>query len=64
MPAKAPPFRLHFEIIFLESYSGLDLREKKSIDKAVKLLASNPRHLSLNVHKAKNINSKYAEGET
>jgi len=62
MPAKAPPFRLHFEIIFLESYSGLGLREKKSIDKAVKLLASNPRHPSLNVHKAKNINSKYAEG--
>jgi len=28
----------------------------------VKLLASNPRHPSLSVHKAKNINSKYAEG--
>jgi hypothetical protein len=62
MPPKAPPFRLHFELIFLESYSGLGPKEKKLIDKAVRLLASNPRHPSLNVHKAKNIASKYVEG--
>jgi len=62
MPAKAPPFRLYFEVVFLESYSGLGVKERKLMDKAVKLLASNPRHPSLNVHKAKNISAKYAEG--
>jgi len=62
MPAKAPPFRLHFEVVFLENYSSLGLKERKFIDKAVKLLASNPRHSSLNVHKAKNMKAKYAEG--
>ncbi|MBW2331682.1 MAG: hypothetical protein JRF30_12410 [Deltaproteobacteria bacterium] len=48
MSGKAPPFKLLFEIVFLESYSRLELREKKAIDKAVKLLAANPRHPSLN----------------
>jgi hypothetical protein len=62
MPAKAPPFRLYFEVVFLESYSGLGVKERKLMDKAVKLLASNPRHPSLNVHKAKSISAKYAEG--
>jgi hypothetical protein len=62
MPVKAPPFKLHFEIVFLENYAGLGLKEKKPIDKAVKLLASNPRHPSLNVHKAKNVRAKYPEG--
>ena len=62
MPAKAPPFRLFFEIIFLESYSELALRERKAIDKAIKLLAANPRHPSLNVHKARNVKAKYPEG--
>jgi len=62
MPAKAPPFRLYFEVVFLESYSGLGVKERKLMDKAVKLLSSNPRHPSLNVHKAKNISAKYAEG--
>lgn len=62
MPAKAPPFRLYFEAVFLENYSGLGLKERKLIDKAVKLLSSNPRHPSLNVHKAKNVRAKYPEG--
>jgi hypothetical protein len=62
MPAKAPPFRLYFEIVFLESYEALALKEKKLIDKAVKLLASNPRHPSLNIHKAQNVKAKYPEG--
>lgn len=62
MPAKAPPFRLYFELVFLESYEALALKEKKLIGKAVRLLASNPRHPSLNVHKAKNVKAKYAEG--
>ena len=62
MPAKAPPFRLFFEIIFLESYSELALRERTAIDKAIKLLAANPRHPSLNVHKARNVKAKYPEG--
>jgi len=62
MPAKAPPFRLFFEIIFLESYSELAPRERKAIDKAIKLLAANPRHPSLNVHKARNVKAKYPEG--
>ena len=62
MPAKAPPFGLYFEIIFLENYTRLENREQKAIDKAVKLLATNPRHPSLNVHKAKNVKAKYATG--
>lgn len=62
MPVKAPPFLLSFEIIFLESYERLGQKERRAIDKAVKFLAENPRHPSLNVHKAKNIKSKYAEG--
>jgi hypothetical protein len=62
MPAKIPPFELHFEIIFLESYSSLKPSEQKTIDKAVRFLRTNPRHPSLNVHKAKNIKGKYAEG--
>ena len=62
MPAKAPPYRLHFEVIFLESYGELGLKDKNLINKAAKLLASNPRHPSLNVHKAKNVKAKYSEG--
>ncbi len=37
-------------------------KERKLVDKAVSLLASNPRHPSLNGHKAKNVKAKYAEG--
>ena len=62
MPAKVPPFEPHFEIIFLENYSRLRLSERKTIDKAIRLLGNNPRHPSLNVHKAKNVKGKYAEG--
>ncbi len=62
MPSKVPPFELHFEIFFLESYSRLAFSERRTIDKAVRLLANNPRHPSLNVHKAKNVKGKYAEG--
>lgn len=62
MPAKVPPFGLHFEIIFLERYSRLKPNERKVIDKAAQTLAVNPRHPSLNVHKAKNVAAKYAEG--
>ena len=62
MPAKVPSFKCFFEIIFLESYSGLVPREKKAIDKAVNLFAANPRHPSLNVDKAKNVKAKYTEG--
>ncbi len=62
MPAKGPPFKLYFEIIFLENYSRLKTSEQKAIDKAVKFLSANPRHPSLNVHKAKNVKGKYAEG--
>ena len=62
MPGKVPPFELFFEIIFLESYSRLEAQEKKAIDKAIKLLAANPKHPSLNVHKAKNVKAKYPTG--
>jgi hypothetical protein len=62
MPAKVPPFKLFFEIIFLESYASLGTREKKAIDKAVKILADNPRHPSLNIHKAKNVRGKHSTG--
>jgi hypothetical protein len=62
MPTKVLPFELHFEIIFLENYSRLKPSEQKAIDKAIRLLASNPRHPSLNVHKAKNVKAKYSVG--
>lgn len=62
MSAGVPPFRLFFEIIFLESYQALEKQEKKAVDKAVTLLAANPRHPSMNVHKARDVNAKYSEG--
>ena len=62
MPAKAPPFVLYFEMLFLENYSRLSSIERKVIDKTVKLLAANPRYPSLNVHKAKNVKAKYPLG--
>ena len=62
MPVKAPPFKLFFEIIFLENYTKLGTSERKSIDKAIKNLADNPRHPSLNIHKAKNVKGKYSTG--
>jgi hypothetical protein len=62
MPARIPSFKLFFEIIFLESYAKLGTSEKKAIDKAIKTLADNPRHPSLNIHKAKNVGGKYSTG--
>ncbi len=62
MPAKGPSFILYFEILFLENYSHLSSSEQKAIDKAARLLASNPRHPSLNVHKAKSVKAKYPVG--
>jgi hypothetical protein len=62
MPGKAPPFVLYFEILFLENYSPLGSNDRKAIDKAIRLLASNPWHPSLNVHKAKNVKTKYPIG--
>ena len=62
MGAKPPPFNLLFEVLFLESYGGLGLKEKKAIDRAVLLLVENPRHPSLKVHKAKNVQGKYPLG--
>lgn len=62
MSLKAPPFQLYFELLFLENYSKLGSRERKSVDKGIKLMAGNPRHPSLNVHKAKNVGAKYSVG--
>jgi len=62
MPTKVPLFKLHFEVIFLENYSRFKVNERKAIDKALKLLSANPRHPSLNAHKAKNVGGKYAQG--
>ncbi len=62
MPSKAPPFDLFFEVFFLESYSRLGSEERKLIDKSVRFLAKNPRHPSLQVHKAKTIKGKYPLG--
>ncbi len=62
MTAKVSPFELHFEVLFLDSYSLLKPAERKAIDKAVRVLSINPRHPSLNVHKARNVRSKYSEG--
>jgi mRNA interferase RelE/StbE len=62
MPARVPPFELYFEPIFLESYARLKPSEQKTVDKAIGYLKNNPRHPSLNVHKAKQIKAKYAIG--
>ncbi len=62
MLSKAPPFQLYFEPIFLESYAVSSPKERKAIDKAVQYLAGNPRHPSLNIHKAKNVSAKYPVG--
>src|SRR4030042_5891484 len=62
MPTKVLPFELHFEIIFLENYSRLKPSEQKAIDKAIRFLRTNPRHPSLNVHKARQIKAKYPVG--
>ncbi|MEW6006893.1 MAG: hypothetical protein AB1595_01895 [bacterium] len=55
---KVPPFRLNFEVRFLKNYSRLNDIEQEAIDKAISLLAQNPRHPSLNTHKAKDIKAK------
>lgn len=62
MIAKALPFQLFFEIIFLENYQRLEAKERKTVDKATKLISVNPRHPSLNTHKAKNVKAKYPTG--
>lgn len=62
MPSQPPVFELYFEQVFLERYGLLQPSEQKAIDKAVRFLAANPRHPSLNVHKAKNVSAKYAVG--
>lgn len=62
MPVTAPPFLLSFERLFLESYDSLDQREKRALDKAINILSVNPRHHSLNVHKARDVKAKYSEG--
>lgn len=62
MAARVPPFELHFEILFLENYARLKPGEQKALDKATRFLSTNPRHPSLNVHKAKNVKAKYPEG--
>ncbi len=64
MGAKPPPFNIFFEVLFLETYNGLGLKEKKAIERAVQLLVENPRHPSLKVHKAKNVQGKYPMGGT
>jgi mRNA interferase RelE/StbE len=64
MGAKPPPFNLFFEVLFLESHNGLSLKNKKAIERGVQLLVENPRHPSLNVHKAKKVQGKYPIGGT
>lgn len=62
MSAQVPPFKLFFEVLFLENFGKLPKPAKSAVDKAVKFLAANPRHPSLNIHKAKNVYGKYQEG--
>lgn len=59
MPSRIPPFTLYFEARFLENYSQLSADPQKAIEKATQLLAHNPRHPSLQVHKANNVTAKY-----
>lgn len=62
MSSQVPPFQFYFERIFLESYGELSSKEQKAIDKVIDYLAGNPRHPSLNIHKAKNVSAKYPIG--
>lgn len=62
MPDEAPLFQLYFEPIFLEHFDLLPPKERKAIDKALVFLADNPRHPSLQIHKAKNVSAKYPIG--
>lgn len=64
MPDKVPPFKLHFEAVFLDHYAALQAKSRKTIDKAIRLIAANPRHSSLNTHKAKGTKAKYPIGGT
>jgi hypothetical protein len=59
MPRQAPPFEAFFETIFLESHRRLTSHERKAIDKAVRLLSADPRHLFLHVHKPRKVTGKY-----
>lgn len=62
MNPKIPPFSLNFEELFLKNYSKLRSQEQKAVDKCVELIRHNPRHPSLNTHKAKNVRAKYSAG--
>lgn len=62
MTFKVPPFLLNFEELFLVNYSKLLKREQKSIDRCVEFIRHNPRHPSLNTHKAKGMKAKYSSG--
>jgi hypothetical protein len=62
MPVKAPPFQLYFEPFFLERFSALSSKDQKAVDKVLIYLSANPRHPSLQVHKAKNVLAKYPVG--
>jgi len=48
----------------LEHYAGFETKARKTIDKAVQLIATNPNHSSLNTHKARNTKTKYPIGGT
>lgn len=62
MKPSVPPFLLNFEEQFLKNYAKLGRREQKSVNKCVELIRHNPRHPSLNTHKAKSIRAKYSIG--
>jgi hypothetical protein len=62
MASKVPPFQLYFEPVFLEHFALLSPKERQIIDKALVYLSDNPRHPSLQIHKAKNVSDKYPIG--
>lgn len=58
-----PPFALYFETEFLDAYELLSPVDRKRVDKAVALLAANPRHPSLRTHVFRGRLGKYPTGE-
>lgn len=57
-----PPFAAAFEPLFLGHYVKLKPGERKIIDKCVAMIQRNPRHPSLQTHKAKGVIARYKIG--
>ncbi|MCB0308393.1 MAG: hypothetical protein KDD48_03395 [Bdellovibrionales bacterium] len=59
MSKTAPPFELYFENEYINAFDGLSPSDQKRVERAIQLLAQNPRYPSLHVHKYKGTTGKY-----